>query len=171
MKRFLLAMLLCLSSFNNASAQSDDIIIGKFLDAIVRKDKATLMKLAAKDNTTLGDIDKMILQSEQLQWCDWHYVHAYNTKDVSPYYYHVEEAESYIVAFKIGKDDTINRTQKRLLVTPSGHIFGYELLSVVIEDGNKKVKCSADILAIPEVEAILRKSNKCLPAWYYEWHD
>lgn len=162
MKKILLTLALCFGICTAANAQSDAAIIGKFLDAIVQKDVVTLMEVS--HSYTHKDIDKLIAQSEMLQFQNWNYVHAYN----------LDGENRYIVAFSIGLDpysiseDILSYESRKSIITPSGHILAYEMLGIQMENGKKRVRCNADILSITDVERILRKSGKYLPSKYYE---
>lgn len=162
MKKILAVIALCLGLAYSANAQSDAALVSKFLDAVVQKDAVTLMEIVNSD--TQSDVDKLLAQSEILQFTGWNFVYASNTED----------GTRFIAAFNLGispdeiTEEQMDYERKRAIITPSGHIFGYEYLCVVEENGRKCIGCNADIPTIVDVEAALRKIGKYLPSKYYE---
>ena len=165
MKKLLLSLILCFGAVQISSAQTNADLVAKFLNGVVKKDVVTLIDVMHPE--CHKDIDKLVAQCDLLKFRSWNYLHAVNITNNGC------SATQYLVAVQIGLDpyniseSVMSHENKSLYLSPSGHVFLYEVLGVVTENGRKYVVCNADFLSIPRVEKWLRENGRQLPAKYY----
>ena len=166
MKKFLLSLLLCFGAVQISTAQLDAELVAQFLNAVVEKDVPTLLDVLHPDYSQ--EVDKLIAQCDFLKFQNWNFVHAKNITT-----YEGRSATEYLVAMKVGlqpieiTDDVLDYSTRQLILTPSGHIFLYEVLYVATDNGRKYVFCNADVLSIIRAEQLMRENGKQLHSKYY----
>lgn len=166
MKKLLLSLILCFGAVQISNAQTDADLVTKFLNGVVNKDVPTLLDVLHPDYH--HEVDKLIAQCDLLKFQNWNFVHAKNITT-----YEGRSATEYLVAMKVGLQPTditenvIDYSTRQLVLTPSGHIFLYEVLHVATDNGRKYVFCNADVLNITRAEQIMRENGKQLHSKYY----
>lgn len=166
MKKFLLSLLMCFGAVQISMAQTDTELVTKFLNAVVEKDVPTLLDVLHPDYH--HEVDKLIAQCDLLKFQNWDFVHAKNITT-----YEGRSATEYLVAMEVGvqpieiTEDVLDYSTRQLILTPSGHIFLYEVLYVATDNGRKYVFCNADVLSIIRAEQLMRENGKQLHSKYY----
>ena len=92
---------------------------------------------------------------------------------VGAYKYDSNSVEEYIIAAEV--DENINvrdlfyeHERAEEYISPSGHVFLYENLSVVDYNGEKRIWTNADMLNMEYAERRLSWSSKSIPSCYYQ---
>ena len=80
--------------------------------------------------------------------------------------------ERYIIAVEVDESKDIESFfsdgREREWISPSGHVFLYEHLSIVDYNGEKRIWTNADMLKLEYAERILSTSGKSIPSCYYQ---
>ena len=161
MKKFLLSLLLCFGAVQISTAQLDSELVTQFLNAVVEKDGITLLDLLHPDDSK--EINKLIEQSNWFNFQGWNFALAKKIpQDDGSVITH------YLVAMQIGLDLDDIPNEIWAYLTPSGHVFLYEIFYVAEYNGHKYVHCNADFLEVSRVEEIMFENGTELHASYYE---
>lgn len=84
----------------------------------------------------------------------------------------LDNEERYIIAVKVDESKDIESFfsdgREREWISPSGHVFLYEHLSLVDYNGEKRIWTNADMLRLEYAERILSTSGKSIPSCYYQ---
>lgn len=164
MKKLLIVLAFVFGVGHSASAQTDYSLISRFLNSVVNQDVNEMMDVLAP--RCYDDINEIIVASETLGFKQWQLIGNVTFEN---------GAVSYIAAVYVG--DVVNQKVQDFFgggndyqryISPSGHVFLYEVLSIYNDNGRKCVWCNGDFLSIMEVEKMLRMSGKSLPSNFYE---
>lgn len=143
-----------------ASAQSDYILISRFMDSVVNQDADEMMDVLHPD--CYKEINKLMVQSSKLKFERWNLAGSYTLSNGST---------SYIIGITLGEKsptwDFFGGESCFDFLSPSGNVFVYEVLYVVTNGNRKYVYTNADMLMFEEVENLMNKAGKTLPATYY----
>ena len=138
-------------------------LICQFFSSLRDQDDDEIKRLLHPD--CYNDIDKLKRQCSELG-LGW-------PRLVGAYKYDSNSVEEYIIAAEV--DENINvrdffseHERAEEYISPSGHVFLYENLSVVDYNGEKRIWTNADMLNMEYAERRLSWSSNSIPSCYYQ---
>ena len=142
---------------------SNMYLIRDFLHAVQSNNDDEIKRLLHPD--CYHDIEKLKLQCSMLG--------LGNSQLVGSYRYDKDSVEEYIIAAEVDENinvrDFFNEHERaEEYISPSGHVFLYENLSVVDYNGEKRIWTNADMLDMEYAERRLSWSSKSIPSCYYQ---
>ena len=138
-------------------------LICQFFSSLRDQDDDEIKRLLHPD--CYNDIDKLKRQCSELG-LGW-------PRLVGAYKYDSNSVEEYIIAAEVDENinvrDFFNEHERaEEYISPSGHVFLYENLSVVDYNGEKRIWTNADMLDMEYAERRLSWSSKSIPSCYYQ---